>query len=78
MAKLSTSSRNKLPAKDFAGKGRSYPIEDKGHAKAAIARAEEFSPPDKAKIIAKAEKKLNGSEGHSNNKEHDKFLHKIT
>lgn len=35
MAKLSTKARKSLPAKDFAGPGRSYPVEDAGHAKAA-------------------------------------------
>lgn len=78
MAKLTTAVRKRLPNKDFAGKGRSYPDYDEGHAKAASARAEEFSPPDKAKIISKAEKKLHGGEGHSNDTDHDKFLHKIT
>lgn len=36
MAKLSTSARNKLPSKSFAGPGRSFPIEDKAHATAAL------------------------------------------
>lgn len=70
--KLTSKSRNKLPTKDFAGKGRSYPVEDKGHAKAAIARAEEFNPPDKAHIIAKAEAVLHGG-----SKDHDTLLHKL-
>lgn len=69
--KLTSKSRNKLPTKDFAGKGRSYPIEDKGHAKAAIARAEEYHPADEATIIRKAEAKL------SNHQDHDKLLHKL-
>lgn len=77
MAKLTAESRRKLPTKEFAGKGRSYPIPDAGHAKAAIARAEEFNPPDKAKIIAKAERKLHGGTNHSNHKDHDKFLHNM-
>lgn len=76
MAKLTSKSRNALPTKEFAGKDRSYPIPDKGHAKAAIARAEEYNPPDKSTIIAKAESKLHGGK-HSNHKEHDKFLHNI-
>lgn len=58
MADLNAKSRKALPSSDFAGKGRSYPIQDKGHAKAAIARAEEFNPPDKAQIISRAEHKL--------------------
>ena len=58
MAKLNARSRRALPTKDFAGKGRSYPIEDKGHAKAAIARAKEFHPSDESTIVRKAEAKL--------------------
>ena len=36
MAKLSAAARKKLPAKSFAGPGRSYPIQDKAHATAAL------------------------------------------
>lgn len=36
MAKLSKAKRSKLPAKEFAGPNRSYPITDAKHAKAAI------------------------------------------
>jgi hypothetical protein len=36
MAKLTTAQRNKLPASAFAGPGRTYPVEDKKHARAAI------------------------------------------
>jgi hypothetical protein len=65
MGKLSTAARKALPAKDFAGPDRSYPVEDKGHAKAAKARAAEFaSPALKAKIDAKADKVL--GEKHAN------------
>ena len=35
MPKLSTAQRKKLPKKDFAGPGRSFPIPDKAHAIAA-------------------------------------------
>jgi transposase len=38
MAKLSAKARKKLPAKDFAGPDRSFPIEDKNHARAALSR----------------------------------------
>lgn len=58
MGRLTAKTRGNLPAKDFAGKGRSYPIEDAGHAKAAIARAKEFHPSDEASIVRKAEAKL--------------------
>lgn len=39
MAKLTASGRSKIPSKDFAGPGRSFPIENKSHAKAAISGA---------------------------------------
>lgn len=59
MGKLTTAARKALPDKDFAGPDRSYPVEDKGHARAAKARAAEFaSPAVKAKIDAKADRVL--------------------
>lgn len=36
MAKLSGKERKALPKKDFAGPGRSWPVEDKDHAEAAL------------------------------------------
>ena len=41
MAKLSSSERNKLPAKEFAGPDRSYPVPDRSHAANAKARAQQ-------------------------------------
>lgn len=59
MAKLTTAARKKLPASEFAGPGRSYPIPDKAHAANAKARAAQFaSPALKAKVDAKANKML--------------------
>ncbi len=64
MSKLSTKSRDKLPAKDFAGPGHSYPIEDKAHARNAKARAAQavkagrMSKSEEKTIDAKADKKL--------------------
>lgn len=59
MARLTTKQRDALPAKDFAGPGRSYPVEDKSHARAAKSRAAEFaSPAIKAKVDAKADREL--------------------
>lgn len=59
MGKLTTAARKALPAKDFAGPGRSYPVEDKAHAMAAKARAAEFASPSvKAKVDAKADRVL--------------------
>ena len=39
MAMLTAKTRNAIPGKDFAGPDRSYPIEDKSHARNALARA---------------------------------------
>ena len=39
MAKLTTAARKRLPSKVFAGPDRSFPIEDKAHARAALSRA---------------------------------------
>lgn len=36
MTKLSTEARKALPVKDFAGPGRSFPVENKPHARAAL------------------------------------------
>lgn len=64
MAKLTSKSRSALPSKDFAGKGRSFPIQNKSHAKAAISgatrseRAGNISASQAASIKAKARAKL--------------------
>jgi hypothetical protein len=59
MAKLSTAARKALPASAFAGPGRSYPVEDKAHARNAKSRVAQFgSPALKAKVDAKANKVL--------------------
>lgn len=66
MSKLSTKGREKLPQKDFAGPDRSYPVEDKAHARNAKARAAQavkagrMSGSEEKKIDAKADKKLHG------------------
>ncbi|MHB8406329.1 MAG: hypothetical protein ACYDCJ_12995 [Gammaproteobacteria bacterium] len=39
MAKLTAERRRKLPKRDFAGPGRSYPIPDAAHAREALALA---------------------------------------
>jgi len=56
MAKLSKGTRKKLPASDFAGPGRSFPIENKAHARAAIMDSKYAANP--AAIRAKARAKL--------------------
>jgi hypothetical protein len=59
MAKLSAKERNALPAKDFAGPDRSYPIPDASHARNALSRASQNAYPAlKAKIAAKVHKKF--------------------
>ncbi len=72
MAKLSTAARKALPAKDFAGPGRSYPVEDRGRAIAAKSRASaavnagRMSKAEEARIDRKADAKLGRSEKNEN------------
>lgn len=62
--KLTEKARDKLPKKDFAGKDRSYPVEDKSHARGAKSRASEeehrgrISKSTEGKIDAKADRVL--------------------
>lgn len=59
MAKLTTKARKALPSSAFAGPGRSYPVEDKAHARNAKSRAAQFASPSlKAKVDARANKVL--------------------
>ncbi|VVE00412.1 hypothetical protein PIN31115_02074 [Pandoraea iniqua] len=64
MSKLSSAKRDALPAKQFAGPDRSYPVPDASHAANAKARATQavdagrMSGAEKAKIDAKANKVL--------------------
>ena len=66
MAKLTTTTRNKLPASSFAGPGRSYPVPDKSHAANAKARATQavkagrMSKAQEGRIDAKANRVLRG------------------
>ena len=59
MAKLTTKKRDKLSKKSFAEPGkRAYPIEDKAHARDALARvAANGTPAEKAKVRAAVKKK---------------------
>lgn len=58
MAKLTTSGRDKIAGKNFAGPDRSYPIEDKSHARNALSRvAANGSPAVKAEVRAKVAEK---------------------
>jgi len=54
MAKLTTSERKSIPSNEFALPGRRYPIEDKAHARNALARASQnASPAEQATIRRK-------------------------
>lgn len=58
MAKLTAAQRRALPTSAFAGPGRSYPINDANHARAALSRASQFaSPGARTKIKAKVHKR---------------------
>lgn len=61
MTKLTAAARRKIPAKDFAlGKGH-YPIEDEGHARAALSMgAQHASPGQLATIKRKVHAKYPG------------------
>lgn len=54
MARLNAKQRKALPASDFAGPGRSFPMEDKVHAEKAVQLEKFASPATKAKINARA------------------------
>lgn len=64
MSKLSTAQRKKMPASEFAGPNRSYPVPDKTHAANAKARASMaahegiISAAEKARIDMKANRVL--------------------
>jgi hypothetical protein len=59
MAKLTAKGRNALPAKDFAGPDRSYPVNDMSHARNALARVSQHGTADlKAHVRAKVHKKF--------------------
>jgi hypothetical protein len=69
MAKLSTKARKALPKGDFAGPGRSYPVEDKKHARLAksgasrAANVGNISKAVEARIDAKANRVLGKKKG---------------
>lgn len=61
MARLTAKDRKKMPASEFAGPGRSFPIPDKNHARAALSdlpKAKNLTLDQAAKIRARANKKL--------------------
>jgi len=61
VAKLTTSGRKALPAKEFAGPDRSYPIPDASHARNALSRVSQFGTADlKKKVREKVHRKFPG------------------
>lgn len=58
---LNAARRNALPADDFAGPGRSYPINDASHARNALSRVSQFgSPALKARVRSAVHRKYPG------------------
>ena len=57
MARLTKAARDALPDSDFAGPNRSFPVEDKAHAKAAIGLSGNAANPGKIKAAARKELK---------------------
>jgi hypothetical protein len=60
MAKLTAAARRALPSSTFAGPGRSFPIPDKGHAKAALSLIGKAPASARPNIRRRAEAKLRG------------------
>lgn len=61
MARLDKASRDALPAKDFAGPHRSFPVNDADHARAALMdvnKAKGLTAGEKSEIRAEARKEL--------------------
>jgi hypothetical protein len=61
MARLTSRARKHLALSEFAGPDRSYPIEDKSHARNALSRVSQFgSPAVKARVRAAVHRKYPG------------------
>jgi hypothetical protein len=58
MAKLTKKARAKIPADKFAGPGRSLPVEDRKHARAAIVDIGSAPAGSRATILRKAKAEL--------------------
>lgn len=58
MARLTAAQRKALPASTFAGPGRSFPVPDKSHARAALSMINNAPPSARPAIRAKADAKL--------------------
>jgi len=60
---LTAKERNAIPTKDFALSDRRYPIEDKSHARNALARVSQHgTPEEKAKVRSAVKRKYPGIE----------------
>jgi len=58
MAKLTAKGRKQIKSANFALPGRRYPIEDKAHARNALARVSQYgTPEEKATVRRKVDKK---------------------
>jgi len=61
VARLTTLDRKQLPAKDFAGPDRSYPIPDASHARNALSRVSQYGYPElKERVRAAVHRKFPG------------------
>ena len=58
MSRLTAKQRKVMPSSDFAGPGRSFPIPDKNHARAALGEINHAPASARPKIRAKAERML--------------------
>lgn len=58
MAKLTAKARKAIPTKEFAGPDRSYPIQNKSHARNALSRVSQYGTPElKKRVRAKVHAK---------------------
>jgi hypothetical protein len=60
MAILKSAARKKLPNSEFAGPGRSYPIPDANHGRAALSMLHNAPPAEQQTIKAKVKRKFPG------------------
>ena len=57
MAKLTSKKRNALPSKDFAVPARKYPVNDRSHARNALARVSQNGTPEEKERVRAAVKR---------------------
>jgi hypothetical protein len=58
VARLTTKTRSAIPTKDFAGPGRSFPIEDIEHGRKALQLDTHKPAAERARIAAKVHRKF--------------------